>query len=114
MKKNFNLKLTAFLVSLFIALILIIAGNKNKYCLSFGFMLLSLSIVLYIMYKTEMLDKAIIEVSNEMDETEPEKIFELQQLIKEKKKLTSQRNRLNVVFYSSAALLFVIAIAFMF
>ena len=75
MKKKFNLKLTAFLVSLFISLMIIILGNKNPYCLSFGFVFMSVSMVLYVLYNNEKTTKTILELDNaidELDETEEE------------------------------------------
>lgn len=45
--KKLNLLLTISLVSLFISIILIIVGNINIYCLSFGFLFLAIALGLF-------------------------------------------------------------------
>lgn len=114
--KNFkiNYKLTISLVSLFISLLLIILGNKNKYCLSFGFILMGVSVGFYTLYKGEKFDEAIVEVYNDIEETEEQNEFELKQLSKELKKLTKQKKRFNFMFYFSAVLLIFVGGTFMF
>ena len=114
MKKKFNLKLTLSLVSFFISLLLIILGNKNNYCLSFGFILLGVAIAVYAMNKSEQIDKVILEISNDIGETKPDNTFELQQLSKEMKKFKKQKRNLNFSFYLCATLLVVVGFTFMF
>lgn len=114
MKKfKFNYKLTISLVSLFISLLLIILGSKNKYCLSFGFILMGVAIAFYAVYKTEMFDATIVEINNDIEETNPEDTFAITQLNKEKKRFISQRKRFNFVFYLCAFLLVVVGFSFM-
>lgn len=113
MKKN-NLKLIGSLVSLGIALLLVVIGNKNNYCLSFGFILMGFALALYTMYKTDMINSALIEIDNEMGEVPLENNFLLQELTKEKKKLNKQKKSLNFTFYLTATLLIVVGFAFMF
>ena len=114
MKKNFNLKLTLSLVSLFVSLLLIILGNKNTYCLSFGFILLGIALAIYAMNKAEQIDSAIIEVANEIEETPIENVFAQQELAIEMKKYKKQKSKLNVTFYLCAVLLVIVGITFMF
>ncbi len=57
--KKLNLLLTISLVSLFISMILIIAGNKNNYCLSFGFIFLAVSLALFVADRTVNISKQI-------------------------------------------------------
>ena len=85
MKKfKFNYKLTISLVSLFISLLLIILGNKNYYCLSFGFIIMGLAIAFYAMYKTDKFNEVILEINNEIDELDKEDNYTITQLKKEK------------------------------
>lgn len=114
MKKNFNLKLTLALVSLFVSLILIVVGNKNNYCLSFGFILMGVALALYTMSKSEELDKYLIEIKNAMEETDPQETFTLNQLEKDRKKINKQKASLNSVFYITAVLLVIVGFYFMF
>ena len=51
MKNKINFKLTAILVSLFIGFLLIVLGNKNKYCLSFGLIFLAIALLIYVVSK---------------------------------------------------------------
>jgi len=113
MKKNFNYKLTISLVSLFISLLLIILGNKNNYCLSFGFILMGVAIAFYALFKTEKLDSALIEVNNDIQNASNEDTFVLQQLAKEQRKLIKMKKRLGFVFYSCATLLVIVGFTFM-
>ena len=106
--KKFDLKLTGFLVSLFIGLLLIILGSKNSYCLSFGLMITGFSLGLYSMYKSAKLNKLIEEVETEIEETNVEDSYTLKQLFKIKSKLKKQRRSVNFVFFLTAVLLIVL------
>ena len=78
MKKfKFNFKLTAFLVSLFIGLLLVILAGNNKYCLSFGFILMGLSLSLFVWYDNEKLQKTLNELEEEIDEIQQLEMEEL-------------------------------------
>lgn len=68
MKFKFNLKLTSFLVSLFLSLLLVILGSKNEYCLSFGFMLMGVSLILFVVYNNDKTKKALSELEQDIDE----------------------------------------------
>lgn len=113
MKFKFNYKLTISLVSLFVSFLLIILGSKNKYCLSFGFILMGVAIAFYAIYKTEKFNETIIEISNEIEETNEEDTFSLTQLNKERKRFVSQKKRFNFVFYLCAFLLVIVGFSFM-
>ena len=113
MKKNFNFKLTASLVSLFISFLLIVIGNKSKYCLSFGFILMSVALVFYILNRNENIDNALIEITNEIEESDIQDAYTLNELYKEKTKLIKQKRRTNFTFYLCAFLLLVVGFGFM-
>ena len=106
MKKfKFNFKLTAFLVSLFLSLLLLVLGGKNKYCLSFGFMALGVSLELFFWYNNEKMQNDLTEINNEIDEIEvmedindEEKAYVLQQLFIIKKKIEKKKRSSNIAF----------------
>ena len=112
MKKNFSLKLTIFLVSLFISLLILILGNKNQYCLSFGFICLGFSIASYVFYNDEKTTKEIALIEQQLEELdedetieEEEKDFIEQQLYLRENKLLKNKKKVTIVFYLSAVLL---------
>ena len=106
MKKfKFNFKLTAFLVSLFVSLILLILGSKNKYCLSFGFMALGVSLGLFFWYNNEKMQSYLAEVDHEIDEVETtedledeDKAYVLKQLYIIKTKIEKKKKSSNIAF----------------
>jgi hypothetical protein len=128
MKKKFNFKLTALLVSLFLSLIIIILGNKNKYCLSFGFILLGFCAAFFVNYNNEKTDKQIQEIDRELDEldlsdgididedgeedviTDEEKAYILQQLCLQQSNLTKRKKKVSITFYLCAAMLVLLGI----
>ena len=110
---KFNLKLTISLVSLFVSLLLIIIGNKNNYCLSFGFILMGVAIAFYAMFKTEKFNETLLEINNDIEELDKEDEFELKQLNRERKRFTAQKRRFNFTFYLCAFLLVIVGFSFM-
>lgn len=124
MKFKFNFKLTAFLVSLFLSLIVLILGNKNPYCLSFGFIFLGISAVLFVFYTNEKTQQYIAEVDKEIDkydqefdklnedneEIQMERAYVMQQLYLSQNKLMKRKRKITIVFYLCAALLIVLGI----
>lgn len=128
MKKKFNFKLTALLVSLFISLILIILGNSNKYCLSFGFILLGLAAALYVLYNNEKTLHEIDEINKELDEidlnedfdfdsdgeedllNDEDKAYVLQQLYLRQGNLIKRKKKVTIIFYLCAALMVLLGI----
>lgn len=105
MKKKFDFKLTAILVSLFIGFLLIILGNKNKYCLSFGFIMLGVSIILYSVDKRNRLKKLIIEYDEAMSDIED--VSTLIELGKQRGKLEKQKNFTCLMFFLFGALIII-------
>lgn len=111
MKKKFDLKLTAFLVSLFIGLLIVILGNKNQYLLSFGFVVIGFSLILFAMFKTAEINAVVNELQIELESLKPEEEFKVKEIAKSQAKLASQRRKVNFVFYAAATLLIVLAFA---
>ena len=138
MKFKFNFKLTAFLVSLFIGLLLVILGSYNKYCLSFGFIILGCSVELFIRFQNEKITTSLAELEQQIDELEQdyddesdydeendyddiekenlmnEQVFVLQQLYHRQKKLIKQRKSTNISFRICSVLLICLGIFGMF
>ena len=128
MKKKFNVKLTALLVSLFISLIIIILGNKNKYCLSFGFILLGFCAGLFVLYNNEKTNQTISEIDQELDEielddsfdvdgdgeedilTDEEKVYVMQQLCVQQADLLKRKKKVAITFYLCAGLFILLGI----
>lgn len=106
MKNKINFKLTAVLVSLFIGFLLIVLGNKNKYCLSFGFVVLGFAIGMYATFKRKDLDDAINNTNAQIDEEEEQVV--IYELNKHKKNLKKQKNFGCLMFFLCAALLIVL------
>lgn len=111
MKTKFNLKLTASLVSLFIALVLVIVGNKNRYCLSFGFILLGVAIALFAFYQLDRINAALIEINNEIEDNQNDE-FAIKQLLKESVALNKKKRSVSATFFLCAALLVVVGFSF--
>lgn len=128
MKFKFNLKLTAFLVSLFVGLVLVILGSFNKYCLSFGFLILGVSLECFVWYQNEKTSNAIIETKQQIDEFEQyfdeqdedceisdeEQVFVLQQLYQREKKLVKQKRSVNITFRICSVLIIFLGVFGMF
>ncbi len=121
MKFKFNLKLTVFLVSLFVALLLVILGNKNTYCLSFGFITLGISLGLFIWYSNEKYETMLTNINSDIDEVdvseeieEEEKTYILQQLYIKQKKIKKTKQRIIICFALCAVSLIVLGIVAMF
>lgn len=118
MKKfKFNAKLTAFLVSLFLGLVFVILGSKFKICLSFGLMLISASLILYLWYDKEKSSQIIVEFEDKINEItedeeieEDEKIYIIGQLSNQQKSILKRSKRINFLFAITAFTLFVLAI----
>ena len=108
MKKKFNLKLTIVLVSLFISLLTIILGNKNQYCLSFGFIFLGLTLFLVGNYSCSKIDetsKKIDEEIEETDKTDEESEYVLKELNKVRNQLDKKKKSTKLMFSLCAVLL---------
>ena len=128
MKKKFNFKLTALLVSLFLSLIIMVLGNKNQYCLSFGFIMLGFCSALFVNYNNEKTSQAIQEIDQEIDEldfengvdidgdgeedvvADEEKAYVLQQLCLQQSNLIKRKKKVSIIFYLCAAMLVLLGI----
>ena len=123
MKFKFNFKLTAFLVSLFLSLIILILGNENKYCLCFGFILLGLSAALFVLFNNDKtvqtiqeIDKEIEELDEEFaefegnEEIQEERTYVLQQLYLRQNRLIKRKRKVAITFYLCAGLLILLGI----
>ena len=114
MKKKFDFKLTAFLVSLFIGLLIVILGNKNDYWLSFGFIVLGLSMGIYVMFKSTEINDAIKELEDQLEELSAQEEFQMKQIIKAQNKLKRQRRSVNFVFYTCGVMFIVLGVVNLF
>ena len=112
-KKNFNFKLTLMLVGLFIGMLLIVLGNKNKYCLGFGFIALGVSLIFYAYEKSKKLQKMIFEVNEELGNAEKDNFMYIAELNKAKKQFTKQKNITCIMFYVFAGLIIFLGISTM-
>ena len=110
MKKKINFKLTFTLVSLFIGFLLVVLGNKNKYCLSFGLIFLAIALLIYITNKYQQINKALIEIEIAIDETEVEDFDILMELNEKKRILKKQKSFTCVMCACFAVLLIIFAI----
>ena len=114
---KFNFKLTVFLVSLFLGLGLVILGGKFKICLSFGFLVISASLVLYLWYDKEKSEHALIQIGEKINDysvdeemDEDERMYVIGELAKQQKSLGKRTKRLNFLFSVTALVLFVLSI----
>ena len=117
MKFKFNFKLTIFLVGLFIGLLLIVLGSKSEYCLSFGFIILGLSMPFYAQYNTEKTTKSLEEISTTLEEVDgceelsPEdEAYISKELYNTQKKLIKKKKQVIIMFYCFALLMFVLGV----
>lgn len=106
MKNRFDLKLTISMVSLFIGLLLLILGNQNKYCLSFGVILLGAALILFCIYKTKGLTENIIELDLAIEETDD--INLMSEIYKEIARLKRQKMKMQISFYLFGALVIIL------
>ena len=71
--KKFNLKLTAFLVSFFIGLLLLVLGSKSDICFSFGFIVMGAALEIFITYSHDRTQKMLIEVNDKLEQISDDK-----------------------------------------
>lgn len=114
MKRKINFKLTFILVSLFIGFLLIVLGNKNKYCLSFGFIALAVALIIYVVDKFQSINKKIIEIDIQIDETNVEDVDTIMALSEYKQNLKKQKNFACIMSFCFAVLLIVVALVNLF
>ena len=113
-KKNFNYKLTLMLVGLFVGMLLIVLGNKNVYCLGFGFIFLGVSLIFYAYEKSKKLQSTIFEINEEFGKVQKDDFIYIAELTKAKKQLTKQKNITCIMFYIFAGLIIFLGISTMF
>ena len=115
-------------MSFFLSLIMLILGNRNKYCLSFGLILLGISAALFAVYNDDKTKRAIEEIDKELDELDleggmdidgdgeedvidnEEKAYVLQQLCLQQGKLMKTKRKIATIFYLCAVLLIMLGI----
>jgi len=119
--KKFNLKLTAFLVSFFIGLLLLILGNKSNVCLSFGFVVMGAAFELFITYSHDRTQTMLVEVNEKIEETidddeltEEDRMYVLSQLGLQQKRLNKQQKRINLLFSITGVVLIIAGFVNMF
>ena len=109
MKKKINFKLTFSLVSLFIGFLLIVLGNKNKYCLSFGLIFLASALLLYLFDKYKKINDAMIELDVLIDETDIQDFDKITELSEQKRVLKKQKSFTCSMCFVFAFLLILVA-----
>ena len=119
--KKFNFKLTAFLVSLFIGLLLLILGSKSTICFSFGFVVIGFSLGIFVPYSHEKTQKFLIEVNEKLEQTsddkemtEEDRLYVLAQLGLQQKRLYKQQKRINLLFSVTGVVLIIVGFVNMF
>ena len=95
-------------MSLFLGLLLTILGSKSSYCLSFGLIVLGISLALFVWYNDEQTTKSLSEIEQEIDEItsvdiedeelEKERIYVLGQLLIVQKKLIKKKKSVLITF----------------
>ena len=134
MKKfKFNFKLTLFLVGLFISFLLIFLSGKFEICCSIGLICLGISLILYIYFYSDSVNKALKRIQrkitkledgdtesfqedyeDELEEDEQEDIedltqeeieYMLMQLHLKKKKITKSNKKIKILFALSGGAL---------
>jgi len=113
MKKKFDLKLTACLVSLFISFLLIIFFNDIPGVLALSFVIMA--VVLYFLAKIRI-EKIDLTLENtEIDIDQQKKLGEiddedLEEVYKQMAQLTKQKKSIKFVFNAAAIMLLVVAL----
>ena len=108
MKRKFDLKLTACLVSLFVSLALIICFKENKFVMAISFVLLAIAIYLFGRIRLEKIDSTLNKTTEDIEEIyasgEAENV-DLSEVHAQMKQLRKQRRSVNVVFKLAPILL---------
>lgn len=94
------------MVSLFIGLLLLILGNQNKYCLSFGVVCLGVALILFCFYKTANFNENINELYLTIEETDD--INLMSEIYKEIAMLKRQKIKMQISFYIVGVLLIIL------
>lgn len=110
MKKKFDLKLTACLVSLFISIALIIFFNENKVVMAISFVLLAITLYFFGKIRLKKIDSTLEKTDEDIQELYASGEIEdvdLTEVHAQMKQLRKQRKSVKVVF-NLAPILFVI------
>ena len=89
-----------------------VLGNKNKYCLGFGMILLGLSVGFYAYYKTQKIKEDLKQIDKEIGEIDEQDFLALREAYVIKRKMKKQKN--GFAFYIFAFLLVVCGVVAMF
>ncbi len=111
--KKLNLLLTISLVSLFISLLLILIGNKNVYCQSFGFLFLAVAIAVFAADRSIKISNQIKENRESiavLEEDEPDNIA-IVEMEMQNKSLAKQR--VSIIMGCVVFALLLVVLAFM-
>lgn len=110
MKKQFELRHIAILALFLAGLILMILGNKSKYCLGFGMISLGCALLLYSIEKVREINQRDFELSQDFSEYQGSDIFVLEEYNRQTRLYRKQSFRTRIVFYLFAGLLIVLGI----
>lgn len=111
MKKRINLKTIAIISLFIVGVVLLILGNKSKYCLGFGMIFLGAACFFYAFEKVKVLNKRYIEMSDEFYAYQGNDIQFINECSKQLKLSKRQIFRTKLVFYLFSGLLIILGFA---
>lgn len=121
MKFKFNFKLTIFLVSLFIALMLIVLGRGNKFCQSFGLIFIGVALFIFAWYFNDVIYKSLVEVDKQIKDlekddelSEEETQYAYKQLYARQGLLYKKKKSVAILFSLTGGFIIVLSIVAMF
>lgn len=113
MKKKFDLKLTACLVSLFISFALIIFFNHVPAVVSIGLMIIAAALFFLAKIRAKKIDETLKSTQEDIDNAFEDGDYDeetITEVYKEMNSLRKQKRSLFIAFNGCAVLLFVVAI----
>jgi len=117
MKKKFDFKLTACLVSLFIGLLLLAFSYGKTALISSGLILMAVSLFFFARIRANKLERVLelteIEIDQELENKEPDQDL-LSDVYAEVRKVKKQKKSLNFTFNLCSILMIAIAIFLLF
>ena len=108
MKKKLELKTILTIILLSIGLILMILGNKNSYCFSFGMMFFGAGCLNYAINKVKNLNKTYRELNDQFYSYKDNDILVISEYQKQIKYCKKQIFRTKVVFYGFSAIMIIL------
>ncbi len=118
MKKKFNFKLTACVVSLFIGFFVIIFLNEHKFWFFVGMCLLAVSVYCFARVSADNTDRilkeAMVEVEKEIEEKDEPDEEVINEVYAEMKRLKKRKNSMMFTFSFFAIMLVLVAILSLF